>query len=169
MSKDSKGEAQTFFVDTHFQRMARRPGGLPRELAIERAQAQIDELKPEGTDWLDRELKELDVRVRQAGGNFSDESELDRAIQSCCQLRDVGASVGFELFTFIANNLCEILEAIKSGAAYEKNMILCHIDALFLASKNPYRSLRPEQLPEMTSGLRRVVELASISQARSIK
>ncbi len=169
MSKQSKDEAHTFFVDTHFQKMARRSGGVPRELAIERAQAQVDELKPEGANWLDRELQEFDAAVRQIGGNFSDISELDHIHESCCQLRDVGATVGFELFTYIASNLCEILDAIKAGAAYDKNMVHCHVDALLLAIKDPYRNLRPEQLPEMTAGLRRVVELASTSPARLIK
>ena len=176
MSKQSKDEVQTFFVDTHFQKMARRSGGVPRELAIERAQAQVDELNSEGADWLNRELQEFDAAVRRTGGNFSDISELDRVHDSCCQLRDVGAAVGFELFTYIAKNLCEILDAIKAGAPYDENMIHydenmihCHIDALLLASKDPYRKLRPEQLPEMTSGLRRVVELASTPPARLIK
>ena len=164
-----KDETNTFLVDTHFQRMARRPGGVARELALERAQAQIDELRPEGTDWLDRDLQAFDAAFRQTGNNFGDVSELDRAYDSCCQLRDVGATVGFELFTYIANNLCKILDAIKAGAPYDQKMVHCHIDALLLASKDPYLSLRPEQLPEMTSGLRRVVELASTFEARSIK
>jgi hypothetical protein len=48
-------------------------------------------------------------------------------------------------------------------------MIDCHIDALFLARTDRYRHLRPEQLPEMTSGLRRVVERASGIPVRVIK
>ena len=169
MAKNSKDEAHTFLVDTHFQRMARRPGGVARELALERAQAKIDELKPEGTNWLNRGLHEFDAAFRQTGDNFSDVSELDRAYESCCQLRDVSATVGFELFTYIATNLCKILDAIKAGAPYDQQMVHCHLDALLLASRDPYRSLRPEQLPEMTSGLRRVVELASTFEARLIK
>ena len=43
--------------------------------------------------------------------------------------------MGFELVTFIANNFCDILDAIKAGAPYDKNMIDCHIDAL-LAGQN---------------------------------
>lgn len=71
--------------------------------------------------------------------------------------------MSFELITFVANNLCEILDAIKAGAVYDKDMIDCHINAFFLARTDQYRHLRPEQVPEMASGLRRVVELASIA------
>lgn len=169
MPKNSKDEAVTFFVDTDFQKMARRLGGVPRETAIERAQAQVDRLKPEGANWLNRELRKFDAVIRKTGGNFGDAFELDRVHESCCELRDVGTTVGFELFAFVANSLCEILDAVKAGAAYDKDMIHCHIDALSLAIKEPYRNLRPEQLPEMTGGLRRVVELASNLPARPIK
>jgi hypothetical protein len=48
-------------------------------------------------------------------------------------------------------------------------MVDCHIDAFLLARTEPYRNLRPEQVPEMTSGLRRVVELANANAAREGK
>ena len=47
MSKAPDRQAQTFFVETRFQRMARRPGGVRREQALENAQANLEESKPE--------------------------------------------------------------------------------------------------------------------------
>ena len=169
MSKEPKHEAHTFYVDTRFQKMARRPGGAAREQALARAQAQVEELKPEFTVWLDRELEELNAAILLIEVNSSDKLSIERAYRSCSQLRDVGATMDFELVTFVANNLCEILEAIKAGAAYDKDMIDCHISALFLARTDQYRHLRPEQIPEMASGLRRVVELASIAPTQEGK
>jgi len=92
-------------------------------------------------------------------------SSIERAYTSCAHLRDVGATMDFELVTFVANNLCEILDAMKAGAVYDKDAIDCHMDALLLARTEPYRHLRPEQVPEMSSGLRRVGELVSIVPA----
>jgi hypothetical protein len=45
MSKATKHEAHIFHVDTRFQRMARRSGGVTREQAVAGAQAQVEELK----------------------------------------------------------------------------------------------------------------------------
>lgn len=163
MSKKTNHEARTFFADTRFERMARRPGGLTREQALARGQAQIDDLKLEFGDWLDRELQELRTRIQQAEGSSFDPSWHEHAYRSCCHLRDVGATMGYELVTFIANNLCKILDVIKAGAAYDREMINCHVDALQLAKMEQYRHMRPEQVPEMASGLRRVAELASIA------
>jgi hypothetical protein len=166
MSKKTKHDAHIFHVDTRFQRLARRSGGVAREEAIAGAQTQVDELKPDFSDWLNRELEELTAAIADAEGNSGNMLSLDRAYSSCSQLRDVGATMGFDLVTFVATNLCEILDAIKAGAVYDKDKVDCHISAFFLARTDEYRHLRPDQVPEMASGLRRVVELASIAPAQ---
>ena len=169
MSKNTKHEARTFFADTRFERMARRPGGATREQALARAQVQIDEIKAEFPKWLDQKLQELTAAIKQAEGSSFDSSWHERAYGSSSQLRDVGATMGYELVSYVANNLCKILDAINAGVAYDREMINCHVDALFLARTEQYRHLRPEQVPEMASGLRRVAELVSIVPAQKSK
>jgi hypothetical protein len=126
-------------------------------------------MKPSFIDWLDRELKELSVATRLVTNNPGDTSALERAHEASCQLRDVGGTMGYKLVTFVATNFCGILDAMRAGAPLDKDMIDCHMDALLLARTEPYRHLRPEQLPEMSKGLRRVVELASAIAAREAK
>lgn len=162
MTKKPHPEARTFYVDTRFEKLARRPGGVSRDQAIASAQAEVDDLKTEFIEWLDQELGNLGAAFARIELSQNDTSSIDGAHFSCAHLRDVGTTMGFELVTFIANNLCEILDAIKAGAAYDKDVIDCHLDAFRLARMDQYRHLRPDQVPEMTNGLRRVVELASI-------
>ena len=163
MAQQSDRDPTIFSVDSRFQQLARRPGGVTRERAIESAQRQIEELKTDFGDWLDRELQDLAGSIRQLAANPGNAAMLDRAEQACSQLRDVGGTMGYELVSFIASNFCHILDAIKAGAAYDKDMIDCHMDALLLARTEQYRYLTPDQVPEMASGLRRVVELAKAS------
>ena len=42
MADKRTDDANSFLVDTHFQKMARRSGGIPREQALENAQFAID-------------------------------------------------------------------------------------------------------------------------------
>jgi len=161
VAKSTNHEVRTFFAFTRFERMARRPGGVTREQALARAQAQVDELKSGFIIWLDRELQELNAALSKVESDSSDKLSLECAYRNCSQLQDVGAAMGYELVTFIAKNLCKIIATIKAGAAYDKDMIDCHINAFLLAKTDQYRDLRPEQVPEMASGLRRVVKLAS--------
>lgn len=169
MAQQPDRDPNIFPVDTRFQQLARRPGGVTRERAIESAQRQIEELKADFGDWLDRELQNLAASIRQLDANPGNAASLERAQQGCSQLRDVGATMGYQLVTFIANNFCDVLDAVKAGAAYDRDMIDCHMDALLLARTDQYRNLTPDQVPEMTRGLRRVVELAHANAARGGK
>jgi hypothetical protein len=169
MAEQNNNDPNVFSVDTRFQQLARRPGGVTRETAIDTAQRHIEGMKTDFVDWLDRELQELATSVELLDLNRGDMSALDRAHQACCGLRDVGTTMGFELVTFVAENFCGILDAMKAGAPYDREMIDCHIDAFLLAKTEPYCHMRPDQVPEMTRGLRRVVELANANAAREAK
>jgi hypothetical protein len=73
--------------------------------------------------------------------------------------------MGLGLVSFISDNLCKVLETVKSGAPYDAEVIACHVDALLLAKQDAYRKLRPDQVPEMTSGLNCMLERANRSLA----
>jgi hypothetical protein len=170
MSDDPEQDARMFFVDSRFEQLARRPGGVAREEALERAQAEIDEIKPGFGDWLDAELQELSKVIGQNGPDGSNDANwIDIAYILSLRIRDVGTTMGFDLVTFVANNLSEIFEAINAGAEYRADLIDCHIQALLLARQERYRNLRPEQLPELSSGLRRVAEYAPKSNGSAAK
>ena len=159
-------KVRIFFANTRFERMARRPGGVPRAKAVARAEAQIEELKSGFNDWLDRELRELNETLAKVDRDLSDNASLESAYRNCAQLQSVCAAMGYELVTFVAENLCKIISTVMTGAAYDKDMIDCHISAFLLAKTEQYRTMSPEQVPEMASGLRRVVDLAGKNPAR---
>jgi chemotaxis protein histidine kinase CheA len=160
MADKPEREALVFYADSRFERLARRPGAVAREQALANAQSHVDDLKSDFLDWLDQELQQLRAALAQIEVDPSDMTVLDRANNNSSQLRDIGTTMGFELVTFVAGSLCAMLDTIKAGAAYDKDMIDCHINALFLVKTEPYRNLSPHQVPEMSFGLRRIVELA---------
>lgn len=162
MKKTNHPEAKLFYADTRFERLARRPGGVDREQALAQAQAEVEELKADFGVWIGQEFDALNAALAEIESDPKDKGALERAHKSCAQLRDVGGTMGYQLVTFVAKTLCEILEAYIAGAAYDKDVIVCHTDAFKLARLEQYRHLQPEDVPEMTAGLLRVVELVSI-------
>jgi hypothetical protein len=114
-------------------------------------------------DWLDGEIADLAAQIRKGRAEHAAEvAWAEAALVHCRQIRDVGATMGFQLVSFIAGNLCEMLDGIVAGANPRNEMIDCHIDALYLAKQEQYRHLTPDQLPELSGGLRRVLEVANI-------
>jgi hypothetical protein len=162
MADDPNPEARIFSPKTRFQTLARRPGGVSRNQAVENAQNHVEETKLGFDDWLEGELSELIGWIERAKSGEAVEDWIEAAQFHANQLRDVGTTVGFELLTFIANTLCTILDGIKAGAERNMETLTCHIDALLLIRQKQYRHLRPDQVPELSRGLHRIAEGVSI-------
>lgn len=162
MVDSDNSEARIFPVETRFQRMARRPGGISREQAIEQAWTQVEETKPGFDEWVNKELQSLTDVVASARPGANMEWAEMAGIHSR-RLRDVGTTMGFELLTFVADSLCDVLDAVVAGAEYNMDSVACHVDALFLARQRAFRGVKPEQVPELTGGLRRIVDRVNTS------
>jgi len=160
MTKSADSEARIFSIDTRFQKMARREGGVPREQAVETAQAKIDEIKPEFDNWLDRELQDFASLIANAQAGDAQPDWIVIANFRSRQLRDIGTTMRFELLSFIADSLCDLLDSIAASGECNVDSIVCHVDALILSRQDRYRDLQPEQVPELTKGLRRVAKRA---------
>ena len=162
-AKPPSPPARIFLVDTRFQQLARRSGGVPRDKAIERAQAALDVAKPAyEEDFLEREVSGLCDLVKKVEAGHEEPGWLETTTFRTRQLRDSAGSLGYELVAFISNSLCELLDSIEAGSDCNMESIVCHVDALMLARHKPYRRMRPEQVPELTRGLQRVVKHVTV-------
>jgi hypothetical protein len=162
MAEKPDNEARVFSPKTRFQTLARRPGGVPRDRALDNAQNKVEEAKLGFDEWLDAEMTELIGAVERARSGAPVDDWIDSAQFHTNQLRDVGTTVGFELLTFIANTLSTILDGIKAGAEFNMESVTCHIDSLLLIRQKQFRHLRPDQVPELSRGLHRIAESVSI-------
>jgi hypothetical protein len=161
-------QVREFAVETDFQRKACRPGGVTRRQAVGRARAQIETLQNGFTDWLHEGFSRLQAAIQLVEVDPDNKTLLKDAFRSSCELRDVGTTMGYALVTFVADRLCEVLDAVHDGASYDKELITCHLDALNLARQDSYRNVKPEQVPELCGGLRRAAE-RSISLAGRVQ
>ena len=121
-------------------------------------------------EWLDSEIESLTAEIsKERSIPAGDTAWAQAALIHARQMRDVGTTMGFELVTFITGNLCEIFESIAAGASPRNELIDCHIDALLLAKQERYCHLRPEELLELSTGLRRILDVDSASTDGSAK
>ena len=151
MPSSTRSDDSIIFIATRFHSLARRPGGIPREEAIETAVAHLGEMQPDFSKWLDEELTLLiqaipaDISEVSAGDPW-----LDAAYPHCRAVRDVGATMGFDLITFAANNLCEIIEVVRAGVECPIDAIESQVQALLLARREADRTLHA-RLPRGSS------------------
>jgi hypothetical protein len=157
MNKPPDYEAREFHVETKFQLMAKRPGGVTRDQALTQAQASVATLKPGFETWLDDEIALLLKVIPKDGDDPKDQRWMATADVHCQHLADVSATMGYEFVSYVASNLCQLFEAVKQGADYRREIMACHVDALLLGRKDKFRRMKPEDVPELTEGLRRVL------------
>jgi hypothetical protein len=154
-------DPNVFPVETRFHKLAQRPGGVPREQAIAHAQAEVEEAKVGFDDWLDERFRELTMLFDAVKRGNAQADWIEVANLCSRQLRDVGTTVGFELLSFVADSLCEVLDAAQASGEHNIESIACHIDSLKLIQNRSYRRLKPEQVPELTEGLQRAAKQAA--------
>ena len=135
---------------------------LPREQAIERALSALENAKPAYEDFLEREVAGVADLVRTVEAGNDEPGWIETVTFRSRQLRDSAGSLGYELVAFISGSLCELLDSIEAGSDCNMESIVCHVDALMLARQKSYRRMRPEQVPELTKGLQRVVKHVTI-------
>jgi hypothetical protein len=158
--KDNKNEQRVriFHVETRFQKMAKRNGAVPRERVMQSAVANIEEIKPGFDDWVKEEVEKLAKTINTAKSGAPTSEWLDEANGHCRQLRDVGTTMGFELLTYIAGSLCDVLDAVEAGMEVNVESITTHMDALHLSRQEPYRHMKSDEVPELTNGLRQLTK-----------
>jgi hypothetical protein len=161
-AKPGSPAARIFPVDTRFQQLARRTGGVSRNQAIERAEAALDNIKPAFEDFLEREVAGVANMVKDVQAGHEEPGWIETTSFRTRQLRDSAGSLGYELIAFIAGSFCELLDSIEAGSECNMESIVCHVDALMLARQKSYRRMKPDQVPELTKGLQRVVKHVTI-------
>lgn len=156
-------------VDHEFGRAARAPGGISRGAALARAEAEIERVKPQVSQYIKQECARLGTALRSArAGKRVDAAAVAEACMASQHLRDVAESVGYPLVGLIATNLCNIFEAVELAQIdYPAAVIDCHFDALRLALSRRYQGKKLKDLPELSTGLAQIVEIAKDSAARA--
>ena len=167
MDETADKEIRVFHVETRFQTMARRPGGVPREQAIDEANLHVERMKPGFDEWLESELGELCQAIERAQAGEAKDAWLEAAGLRSRAIRDVGTTMDAELLTFVTDSLCEILDAIEAGSDWDADTLVCHLDALMLVRQPEYRGMSPDRLPELTRGLRQLAERISTAQSQA--
>ena len=157
MAENTQQKGRMFSVETHFQKMAQRPGGIPREKAIENAQSAIEQELPAFEDWLADQFGQLKELVAELQSGAPKPDWLRKAWSLSRQLRDTGTTMGNEMVTVVATTLTRVLEAAIDSGTINIDAIICHVDALALVRQPPYCFATPKDLPELIQGLEKVV------------
>ncbi|NQV81647.1 MAG: hypothetical protein HQ495_13910 [Alphaproteobacteria bacterium] len=152
------GKSRKINKTSRFAIMARRPGGVPREKAMARADARIEELSAKYLDWVAKDLLALETRidaVHQLEG--ARREEMDAAYSKSAEIRDLGATFGFPLTTEVADRLCELIDRLRHAGTYSYDALATHLGALQLVCTERFRGKQAADEKPLLDGLSRVI------------
>src|SRR5262249_3654936 len=101
------------------------------------------------------------------GPDLEDNAWMEAADIHCQRLADVSATMGYDFVSYVANNLCLMFEAIRRGADYRRDVMVCHLDAMSLGRRDKFGRVKPADVPDLTNGLRRVLESPKLRAKRN--
>jgi hypothetical protein len=160
MGGGARGWHREIKVDDRFGRIARSHAGFSRQVAIERAAAELARIRPRLAAHIGEECRRLDAALVAARtGDENYRATIATAYSASQNLRDVAPSIGYSLLGFVAANLCTIIEAADAAqTACPVAIIDCYLDALRLVQTVPYRTKQPKELPELAAALSQTVQ-----------
>jgi len=164
MSPNPPAKARAYFIDTDFHKTARLPGGVTRAEAIDNAQQNLDAITEDFEAALNDKMRDLLALVAPLGDNPVPPDLFGKLCADVRELRDSGTTMGYPLVTFVADNLCKILDLV--GGNITLPTVACHIDAMRLSTLPQYRKASLQNLPELINGLNLVAVAAKSRQAQ---
>lgn len=150
MPETTKANVDIFFVDSRFQRWARRENGVPYDRAIADAQSALDRAKPEFIEWLDGALRQLGAMLRRAKRTKNEHADpvwSAEAAWHALQIYDVAVTLDYELVAFAAIPLCDI-DVATADSRSSMAAIAAHYVGLLHARETldrPVRSSAPRR------------------------
>ncbi len=152
-------KAKVIGAESRLSQLALRPGGVSRDVAVESANAAVDDLRTDYPKWLESDLAALqDLILNTHANGGQDREELEEIYRKAAQIRDLGTSFDFPLITAAADSLCELIYRLMESSAYDSRGIDCHVKALKYLKRPKSQADKDDQALPLVRGLKALVE-----------
>ncbi len=127
--------------------------------ALERAERVIENLSDNYLEWVEEDLKKIEVAYEALKAADGDrKAELEAVFQVSHDIKGQGGSFGFNLMTAVGNELCRLIEKLETAGDPEIEAIGLHIDAMKLIITERMKGEGGKPGEKMLLGLRQVCD-----------
>ncbi|MCR5878187.1 hypothetical protein [Phenylobacterium sp. J367] len=116
------------FPKPRLAKLLKMPGGLPVAEALERAQANLDTIRPTCMAELQALLELTEARLEAMGESFDDEGMADLY---AIAVRGIGGGEVCHVpaVDLALTSLCDLLDHLRTGQRYDRAAIVVHVRA----------------------------------------
>jgi hypothetical protein len=117
---------RTFLPKNRIETLARRPGGIPREKALEQAVLAVESLRDESVSAIRDGIRGIDVILSATTSSLLSDVEMLRILHCCDRIIVLAETYGYTLLCKIAMGLCDLVgQLIEIGKGDREAVYVC--------------------------------------------
>jgi len=156
----------TFFPETKLAKLAARPGGLMRDIAIENAMKSIEAMRGEGDEAIKREMDEIDKIMAGVQNNRIAVDQMKSVLHHADLIVTLSATFGYEPLARCMRSLCDVADGLAAACLGDVAPIAVHVRSMRLLAPGSV-GLSPEQVEVVLGELSKILthyDFSSISK-----
>jgi hypothetical protein len=135
----------TFFPETKLAKLAARPGGLMRDIAIENALKSIEAMRGEGDDAIRREMDEIDKIMAGLQKYRMPADQMKMVLHRADLIVTLAATFGYEPLARCMRSLCDVADGLLTNGLEDGAPIAVHVRSMRLLAPGS-AALSPPQV-----------------------
>ncbi len=111
--------------------------------------------------WLDDDLKNLKNTFKKINPNSNNQPKnlLNDIFKISLEIKGQGGSYGYPLISYVADNICTLLDSIPKISSKDIEIIRIHIDLLSIIAKNRIKDIPNNQkTKQILNGLDKIIK-----------
>jgi hypothetical protein len=122
----------THFPETRLAKLAARPGGLMRDIAIENAMQSVEAMRAEGDEAIKREMDEIDKIMAGVQNNRIPADQMKMVLHRADLIVTLSATFGYEPLARCMRSLCDVADGLLTGGRDDGAPISVHVRSMRL-------------------------------------
>jgi len=147
---------KTFFPKTRLSELAGRPGGIPRDIAIEGAVAAIQELRGESDKMITLLIGAIDELVTSSKKGQMSEDDMIRVLKYADQIVTLSGTFGYQFLDVAVRSLCDVTDGLVRANLRDVAPIAVHVQSMRLLGPGA-NALTPDQAGKVLNELAKIL------------
>ncbi len=146
----------TFFPETKLAKLAARPGGLMRDIAIENAMKSIEAMRAEGDEAIKHEMDEIDKIMAGVQGNRMPADQMKLVLHRADLIVTLSATFGYEPLARCMRSLCDVADGLLHAGLEDSAPVAVHARSMRLLAPGS-AALSPPQVEVVLGELAKIL------------
>ncbi len=151
----SRKPRKIFFPKTRLAELVARPGGIPRDLAIEAAVDAIQELRGESDKMIGLLIGGIGDTVKGAQNGELNDDDLLQVLRCADQIVTLAGTFGYQYLETASRSLCDVTDGLMRAGMHHLAPVAVHIQSMLLLG--PGTSLPPDQASVVLAELAKIL------------